>query len=197
MTASLAVNTETPWPPVGWITKPEAAKRLNLSESRAAALAGEGKPIKSTISKNPNSRKGQNVTLFHEGDVEAYVFRRDHPDENLPGKLDRLLSLSDKPSLVMTLDRERHNAAASMGFSLTAEEKRLARIIEDGIIAPISLKPWITLDEAAEISGLPKSILLTLIGERKLKCIDVGPRAGGSYRVRRADIETLEGEFLS
>jgi hypothetical protein len=64
------------WPPAGWLTKATAAKRLDLSESRVAAM--QGKEIQSKSVRNPATK--QINTLFHEGDVERILWARQHPE---------------------------------------------------------------------------------------------------------------------
>ena len=58
-------------------------------------------------------------------------------------------------------------------------------------------RPWLTLDEAAEYSGLPASAVARLIHAGKLRALDVGIRPGGRYRIRRADLDALEGDRLA
>jgi excisionase family DNA binding protein len=53
---------------------------------------------------------------------------------------------------------------------------------------------WLTLAEAAAYSGLPASILQALVEVGKLPALDVGVRPGGHWRVRRLDIDAIEGE---
>lgn len=162
---------ESRWPPLGWITKKVAAERLKISESRAAALTiGATDPlsgsIRSRIERDPSSRTGQRVSLFHEGDVERLIFERSNPQESkLPAKV-------DKPN--------------------PYEVSALSSFLQSAAVA----KPWIPLDEAAAYSGLPKSLLLHLIRQRKLAAFDCGPRPGGRYRVKRSDLDALEGEKL-
>jgi excisionase family DNA binding protein len=57
---------------------------------------------------------------------------------------------------------------------------------------PVSDRPWLTIDEAADYSGLPASFLLGMIEEKRLGALDVGVRAGGRYRVSRRDIDAIK-----
>lgn len=54
---------------------------------------------------------------------------------------------------------------------------------------------WLTLAEAAEYSGLPASILHAMIDAGDLAALDVGVRPGGHWRVRRLDVDAIEGRF--
>ena len=57
------------------------------------------------------------------------------------------------------------------------------------------VRPWLTIDEAADYSGLPASVLRKMILAGQLKALDVGHRAGGIYRVRRADLDDIQGSL--
>ena len=56
---------------------------------------------------------------------------------------------------------------------------------------------WLTLAEAAAYSGLPASHLLAAIEAGELAARDVGVRPGGHWRVRRLDLDAIEGELLA
>jgi len=53
---------------------------------------------------------------------------------------------------------------------------------------------WLTLAEAAAYSGLPASHLLAEINSGELAARDVGVRPGGHWRVRRLDLDAIEGK---
>jgi excisionase family DNA binding protein len=59
-------------------------------------------------------------------------------------------------------------------------------------VAPIG-RPWLTLAEAAEYSGLPAAFLRDLIAGGQLRALNVGVREGGRYRVRRSDLDEIQG----
>jgi excisionase family DNA binding protein len=63
------------------------------------------------------------------------------------------------------------------------------------IAAPVAIAPraWLTVAEAAEVSGLPASHLLAAIQSEELPARDVGVRPGGRYRVKRSDLDELAG----
>lgn len=54
---------------------------------------------------------------------------------------------------------------------------------------------WLTLSEAAEYSGLPASILQAMIESGELRALNVGVRPGGHWRVRKADVDAVEGKL--
>ena len=55
-----------------------------------------------------------------------------------------------------------------------------------------SPRPWLTIGEAADYSGLPAATLRQFVESGRLAALDVGVRPGGRYRVRRADLDQLE-----
>jgi excisionase family DNA binding protein len=171
----MQVETQEPqeaFPPPGWLTKTSASERLNRSPSRVAALGVEG-AIKTQTAQNPVSK--QRVTLFHAGDVERLVYERDHPEEvsRVPAKL-------EQPS-------DAFSDLAKTGMWSLRGLPRLERAELP------TLKPWLTLAEAAEYSGLPVSTIRNLIDASRLPHLDVGPRPGGRWRVKRSDLDALEG----
>jgi excisionase family DNA binding protein len=58
--------------------------------------------------------------------------------------------------------------------------------------APPPDRPWLTVDEAANYSGLPATFLLRMVEEKRLAALDVGVRAGGRYRVSRRDVDAIK-----
>jgi hypothetical protein len=75
------------------------------------------------------------------------------------------------------------------------------------IVRPVALAPeaaappaapqhWVTLAEAAGVSGLPAAVLLRLVRDERLPAIDCGPRAGGRYRVRRDALGAIGGDAI-
>ena len=58
--------------------------------------------------------------------------------------------------------------------------------------APAPIRPWLTVEEAAEYSGLPASFLLGMVDAGRLPALDVGVRAGGRYRIARRAVDAIE-----
>jgi len=166
---------QEPFPPPGWLTKTSASETLGRSPSRVAALGTEG-AIKTQPATNPVSK--QRVTLFHAGDVERLAFERDHPGEvsKVPAKLEH----PPLPLRSEVLSWIRENAIPGGTTDARFNEQTTP-------------KPWLTLAEAAEYSGLPVSTIRNLIDAGSLKHLDVGPRPGGRWRVKRSDLDALEG----
>jgi len=169
------VASQDSWPPPGWLTRKQAAERLNLSPSRIAALNGGANPkpgeIHTSGQKSPYS--GQNCTLYHAGDVERLAFERENPAE---------LSRVTVP-LIPSAAPARHIEYPPIDIpALVAEMKSN------------QLKPWLTIEESAAYLGLPASIIQKLVESGKLPALDCGPRPGGRWRVKRSDLDALEGD---
>lgn len=175
------------WPPEGWLTKKQAAERLGLSESRVAAMLvpnmsddaaenfrREQNQIRGKRDRNPSSN--QLVVLFLAGDVERIAFERQNPTEvtKVPGKK------LDKPGVDPLTELFQKTGLMSV--------RGLPRVQEP------PQKPWITISEAAEYSGLPASAISKLVESGKLPALDCGPRPGGKWRVKRTDLDALEGD---
>ena len=56
-------------------------------------------------------------------------------------------------------------------------------------------RPWLTLDEAYDYTGLPASFLASMITAGKLAALDVGVRlhTRGRWRVHRRDLDGIKG----
>lgn len=92
-----------------------------------------------------------------------------------------------RASDVAKMQRERLPAAAArLQIALAPAAPAVATVPAP---APVPL-PWLTIAEASAASGLPESVLLRLIGARRLAAIDCGRRPGGRYRVLRADLDS-------
>lgn len=61
---------------------------------------------------------------------------------------------------------------------------------------PFQQPAWMSVPDAAIYTGLPGTFLLIQIKSGKLPAFDVGPRAGGRYRVSRTALEKLEAPTL-
>ena len=103
------------------------------------------------------------------------IFERDHPNEvpKLPAKVEKLSAFG-----CVFADGSLH-ALRSM------DSPQMLQLV--------ALKPWLTIHEAADSSGLPASAIKALILSGQLPGIDCGPRPGGRWRVKRVDLEKLEG----
>ena len=166
--------------PVEWISKSEAARLLDKSERTILSMASSGK-LRSKQERDA-TKGGQKVTLLHAGDVARWA----HAGEIAP-------FLNDGESAVQLV---RNPAAGLPAPYISPQLAEIERTMKEAFPSSRLSRPWLTLGEAAEYSGLPKSVILTLIEASQLKAIDCGPRPGGRYRVKRSDLDALEGMNL-
>ena len=162
-------------PQIEWLRKDEAAKRLNMSTRSVLAMAADGK-----IQRKPERDPATNqvVMLLHAGDIERIAYERDHPEAS-----QAVQAVAPQPSHA--------NGAIKPG----GEQALLAMLAHAAQPAP-AIKPWMTLVDAAEYSGLPETFLRGLVDQGKLPACDVGVRAGGRYRVKRSDLDAIAGDIL-
>ena len=175
---------EPTWPPDGWITKKEAADRLNLSEPRIAAMAGDG-TLESRKERNPVSK--QVVTLINAVAVDRLGFERENPNEVTK-------ALAAKPE-----KREKPTDAAVMQAEGRALPTWLQQALQE--LQPLKApqpKPWLTLDEAEAFSGLTKNYLRKRAGAREGELTrgdgikDMGKHApGGRWRFHRDSLAAV------
>lgn len=154
---------------VQWLTKAEAAKRLDVSERRILEFAQAG-VLESAKQRDPAS--GQMATVIHAGAVERFKDQRDQPRPAEPRD----------PQAVAV-----HRAAVKK----PAEPGGIAP--PQTAAQPAPLCAWLTLEQAETYTGLPASELLSYIKVGNLLALDVGVRPGGRYRVKRADLDAIEG----
>jgi len=147
------------------LTKHIAADRLKLSVRRLTELAAEGKFTRHRAF-DPETRR--DALMFDAAEIEAYQGRREY--DSAPA--------GTTAALVTTAPRR-----------LPLDEYDI-----DEPAAAVTLRPWLTIAESAEYSGLPASHLLGMIEAGELAARDVGIRPGGHWRVRRLDLDAIEGE---
>jgi hypothetical protein len=174
MSPTTSATATTDWPPAGWITKKTAAERAKLSEERIAGLVREVK-LHSSKGQDPQSR--QTCTLIHEGDLERYLHERAHPPQK--SEVVRAVNTPDKPNTPQLALPSPAPAEAS--------------------VKPVSVsRPWLTLEEAEEYSGLTKRWLLQCatneLGEESVTAQSVAVRdmgkhsPGGRWRFHRESL---------
>jgi excisionase family DNA binding protein len=153
-------------PQVEWLTKKQAAARLGLGARRTLDLA-QSKAIKAERFRDPESH--QWTVRFQAADIDRYLEER------------RKKAEAEPPAQGV---RAMQNGAIAVRASLASDTQQ----------QPPSPHDWLTLAEAANAThGLPESFLLQLIHAGELPCLDVGVRPGGRYRVKRRDLEAIDG----
>jgi helix-turn-helix protein len=144
-----------------WIDKHEAAKRLGVSTRHLLDLAKEH-GVRSE--RRRETKNGQMCTMLNAVDIEKLAYEREHPEVTRAAMARQVESLP--------------HWRLPDGFPI------------EGPGLPRSLKPWLTLAEAEEYSGLPASVILKMAKSMQITAIDCGPRKGGRWRVRKSDLDS-------
>jgi excisionase family DNA binding protein len=146
------------------LTKQIAADRLELSVRRIIELSAAGV---FTRHREFDPATKREAIMFDAAEIEAY--RRNAAATPAPGAL-TVSGAFGRPSRLPLDDYDIDDDADAGAYRL-----------------------WLTLAEAAKYSGLPASILHAMIDAGELAAIDVGVRPGGHWRVRRFDVDAIEG----
>lgn len=155
---------------VEWLTRETAMHQLGMKDRRLRDYISAGKI------------KVQDGML-HAGDVARVQAERD--DKKTVAQV-RALSTMDPQ--VRQETKLAHTRALLLGAAGGTQLQG-----GNAAIAPLPDRPWKNLAEAEEYTGLPASTLRSLIEMGELPARDVGVRAGGRWRVKRADLDALEG----
>lgn len=149
-----------------WITKKEAAKLLAVSRN-----GGKPQPL--------SERRILEYT-------QTGALRSAKQRDPKSGQTMVVVSLKD----AMRLKHEREHPPVLPAVPNEPKQKLLAA-------PPVAVVPscaWLTLAEAEIYSGLPETFLLVLIAGHVLPALNVGVRAGGRWRVKRTDLDRIEGQ---
>jgi excisionase family DNA binding protein len=154
--------------PASWPTQTEAAMLLGTGERTIRRWIDAGR-LKSALRPAPGRKP---VVVVDPEDVEKLRVERQPP-----ALIQDYASAASNDTGVPAIREQMPDAIARLAEALAAFRPEPA--------AP-ALKPWLTLEEAALFSGLPKSFLLTQAKTGKYKpAVDVGRRKGGRWRFRR------------
>ena len=150
-----------------WLGKLEAAKLLGVSVRQLELKTAQGKVQKRTLPKLPSERSAR-VVYFRE-DLDAIrAGRPNHHGENGHETANGASTLARKPF-------------APSGDALALLTAALARIAP---AAPV-VRPWLTLAEAVEYSGLPAAYLVASARKGTFRAINVGTGAREFWRFSR------------
>ena len=142
-----------------YVSKDVAAKMLGLGIRRIMDISSKGERLPRYRREDPATRR--ETVMFLAADVEKLK-----------------AEWTPKPAAAVPVPVRSEAAAVGQHFR------------QASVSLPIPVaRPWLTLAEAQEYSGLPAAILLKLIESGKLRALDVGVRPGGRYRVRRAGLD--------
>jgi len=167
---------------VEWISKAQAAERLDLSPRRVLELAKQGK-LQSSRVIQPTT--GQPVIVIHAGSVEHYRDKLSAP--LVWGDAAREPCANGTQTHVP--DAAREPCANRTGTHALPTIGEILGVISRATRPRYAL--WLTLDQAADYSGLPAAILRAWVQSGKLAALDVGRRRGGRYRLSRRDLDGI------
>lgn len=177
---------------IEWYSKQEAGERLGtpqrpLSPRRVLELAKAGKIVSDRFH---DPKTGQMIVKINAGSLERYLDERG-VRQSAP---DLTAQTSQK-----TADPSTWTAADGI-TKRVSELVQLTKLLREREPVPNDEPPsgrlWLTLGEAEDYTGLPATILLRMIQAGVLPTIDVGIRRGGRWRVRRVDLDRIEGRLI-
>jgi excisionase family DNA binding protein len=117
------------------------------------------------------------MVRIHAGSIERYLDRKRNPDPiPEPGECEV---------------REPHTSRTDR-IAQRAIRDFLELLCSRADSTPFRTPLWLTLDQAADYSGLPAQILREMVIAGKLEAMDVGRRRGGKWRIRRLSLERIE-----
>lgn len=154
-----------------WITKKEAAKLLPVSR---------------------NGRKPQPISERRVLEYTESGALRSALQRGKSGQQEVMVSRSD----VLRLKEERENPAALPAIPREPKPKLLVGPAPATASQPASAahsRAWLTLAEAEDYTGLPETWLATSIDAGNLPALNVGVRPGGRWRVKRTDLDAIQG----
>jgi excisionase family DNA binding protein len=160
-----------------WLTKQQAAEAIGVSTKTVEKLA-DAKQLQQAMLRRPGK---PSIAVYHPDDVARVRAERNPeaepfvlPPEDSPSQnVENPSPTSRVPALAKS-----QNALGS--FAAIAEMFRPPDRVR------LAERLFLTLDEASELSGLPKAYLRSLMAEGK-----IGLKACGRWRIRRADLEKL------
>jgi hypothetical protein len=168
-----------------WITKEEAAKMLGVSTRQIERLAARGLIQRRYIKPGKGNRYGQ--TQVQGAAVLTMTKERQAAMRGDSGDGSTRVAVAPAARSQTALAT---NAQADFFTGLAAHLAKLS-----AAFPPPAKNPWLTLDEAAEFSGLTKAWLLEQAASvvPMLAIRDMGKHArGGRWRFFRGDLERAE-----
>jgi hypothetical protein len=171
-----------------WLTKQQTADQLGVTTKTVEAYAREHR-----MRSIPNYKRltgGARITIFHPEDVLTLATARDAgsvPDAVLPappltvGRVVPATSPSVEIQRAPTLPST--TAAIIEAFTAALEQSQKSRKSE---ISELSQKLYLSIPEAARLSGFTETRIRRLCHEGNLKALK-----DGGWKIRRADLLTL------
>ena len=179
---------------VEWLDKKQAAERLGLGLRRTLDLA-HNKALKTEKVRDPVTH--QWTVRFHAADIERYLELRKTPAEAGPQLQAVRAAVQDglRPSPEAQAALERIPVKTVVEEPRGIDSEYLAKLLAKYTAelptkffeaSRLSEKPYLTIEEAAEYSGLPKSYLLAAIHDKRLAAVKAG-----RWCINRKSLEAL------
>ncbi len=150
------------------MTKTEAAELLGVSEKTVSRYVSSGKLAARYVA----GKTGKQLD-FDADEVERFKIESATPVEARQDKTNAIVpTVASVPQLALLTDLVR---------------AVVAEIAQDKSLVPTSDKLALSLDEAAALSGVPRSVLDAGRKDGRL----LARKIGRGYKVRRADLETF------
>lgn len=169
-----------------WLTVDETAGRLSRSPRTLEKWMRDGKLKWKVEREGARTRK-----MFHAGEVEKLASALSVAEQNA-GELSRLKSERREETTLAQIHREHEERLAQINRQY---EERIKELTDRGnkMLDRLSLasKIWLTLEEAAQLSGLSIAYIKTMIELLKIRAVRGGPRR--TWRVLRASLEAFAG----
>lgn len=173
-----------------WLTKQQAAQVLGVAEKTIDRMAKAGE-LHKEILKRPRQAP---IVVFHPGDVNRAKAAREAQQSPAPFVMSEKESgLSADVSGRPVSDVSRSMSEVSVPWSdswIRDMSTRLSNLSKIFPAEPTNL--WLTLQEAADYSGLPAAVLVDFINSGRLPALDIGRRRGGHWRIRKVDLRKLD-----
>ncbi len=153
-----------------WITKEAAAKYLTVRR---------------------NGRKPEPISPRRILEYTQAGALRSALQRGKSGQQEVMVLLAD----VLRLQQERENPPALPAVPREPKQKLLGPPASAALsAAPVPhSRAWLTLDESSEYTGLPPAFLQSLVDAGTLPALNVGVRPGGRWRIKRADLDAIQG----
>lgn len=97
---------------------------------------------------------------------------------------------------VLRLKQERENPVTLPAVPNEPRRQKLLGPAPAATDSAAHSRAWLTLGEAEAYTGLPETFLLARIDAGDLLALNVGVRAGGRWRVKRADLDGIQGDTV-
>jgi hypothetical protein len=163
-----------------WIPKARAAELLGLSVREVERMAQNGRIQKRYDKPGPGRRYG--CVLYREADVLAIEEEREVGIHNSGGAQAKQNLLTLLPA--SQVGPRAVEAQVDAWGALTAHLAKLSAAFP----TPTNRKAWLTLEEAAEHSGLPVAKLTELVSSEVVYAIGRGPK---TWRIQRASLDAF------